>query len=98
MKQLVSLIVALLALVISAGAQAVVQQSRIVDIDGKGVPDVAITETATCSPTAAPLATATKSYVTDADGKFTWPQLGAPGPGSGCAVSLSYNFALSKAG
>ncbi len=99
MKQLVSLAVVLFVLGIPVAAQIGTKQSRIVDIDGKGVPDVTITETASCSSSVPPpFVTAAKTYVTDAEGYFNWPQIGGPGTGSLCAVSVVYGFSLSKAG
>ena len=97
----VALVLALLSsATISALAQPPeITPSRIVDINGAGVPDVTITEMSRCNSSTPPFdATATKTYVTDAFGFFSWPAPGAPGGGSQCANSVSFVFTLSKEG
>jgi len=64
-----------------------------------GVPDVTITEMVGCSSSTLPFNGPTmKTYVTDANGNFTWPQLNPPGGGSNCASTLVYTFGLRKDG
>lgn len=100
MKQLAYVVVLLNFLTGFVWAQSVVTtiQSRIVDIDGKPVAGVTINETNECfgSNIGPPKTT---SYVTDADGRFIWPQLfGGNGAGSTCASTQYYRFVLSKPG
>jgi uncharacterized protein (TIGR03437 family) len=94
MKNMVFVLAMVLTATISALAQA--NQSRIVDLNGVGVPDVTINETAMCVGVSH-----SKTYVTDANGNFMWPQLGPPpnsGSGSNCAASLVKVFTLKKDG
>ena len=99
MKKPVLVLALLLSATIPALAQLSPIQSRIVDLNGVGVPDVTITEMARCNSSAPPpTGSATKTYVTDANGNFTWPQLNPPGGGSSCASSLVYTFQLNKEG
>src|SRR5262249_26953194 len=94
MKNMVFVLAMVLSMTITALAQA--NQSRVVDLNGASVPDVSITETAACSGVSH-----SKTYVTDANGSFTSPQLGPPstsGSGSSCAASLVYTFSLRKDG
>src|SRR5215470_16226121 len=98
MKYVASVLALLLCATISALAQTPIQ-SRIVDINGVGVPDVTITETSRCASSSPPGdATATKTYITDANGNFTWPAPGLPGGGSQCAVTVEFGFTLKKEG
>src|SRR5215470_3655147 len=99
MKKPVLVLALLLSATIPALAQLSPIQSRIVDLNGAGVPDVTITEMASCNSSAPPpTGSAMKTYVTDANGNFTWPQLNPPGGGSSCARSLVYTFQLKKEG
>jgi uncharacterized protein (TIGR03437 family) len=100
MKQLVCVVMLLVCLTGFVWAQSIVTtiQSRIVDIDGNPVAGVTIAETNQCfgSNLGPPKTT---SYVTDANGRFTWPQLfGGNGTGSTCASTQFYSFVLSKPG
>src|SRR5262245_42527402 len=99
MKNLVLVLALLLSATIPALAQTNTNQSRIIDINGVGVPDVMITERSSCASATPPTdASATKIYFTDANGNFRWPAIGLPGGGSQCAVTVSYGFILSKEG
>lgn len=99
MKNMVFVLALLLSATISALAQTATIKSRIVDIYGMGVPDVMITEMSRCASSLPPFeASDMKTYVTDANGFFTWPQSAPPGTGSLCATTVTYSFSLSKAG
>jgi len=96
MKNLVFVLAMVFTATITTLAQINPIQSRVVDINGAGVPDVKISELVRCNE-----ASATKTYATDANGDFTWPQSPPPsssGSGSSCAASLNYNFTLFKEG
>ncbi len=73
-------------------------QSRIVDLNGTGVAGVEIISEARCFPSLGPMASATSSTFSDADGRFTWSETGTPGFGSNCAVTLTYSYTLKKQG
>ena len=99
MKNLVLVLALMLSATITAPAQTSAIRSRIVDTDGMGVPDVMITEMSRCASSLPPFeATDMKTYVTDANGFFTWPQSAPSGTGSLCASTVIYGFSLSKAG
>src|SRR5262245_26773407 len=95
MKKLALVLALLLSATITTLAQAT---SRIVDVDGRGVPDVTITETSFCPISGPPfVATMTKTSVTDANGNFKFPTVGLPAGGV-CVVTVEYSFKLSKEG
>jgi len=76
MKKLVLVLALLLSATIPALSQTNPIQSRIVDLSGVSMPDVTITEMSRCTSSTPPTdASATKTYVTDANGNFSWPAL-----------------------
>ncbi|MCI0388178.1 MAG: hypothetical protein MOB07_05340 [Acidobacteria bacterium] len=98
MKNLVLVLALLLSATIPALAQNITQ-SRIVDINGAGVPDVTIAEMSQCASNIPPfIATAKINYVTDANGNFSWPKSAPSGGGSSCAQTVIYSFSMMKEG
>jgi uncharacterized protein (TIGR03437 family) len=81
------------------------QAARIIDLDGKGVPDVEITATygyfvsgGPCTGVTGPLS-GTFTYKSDTDGTFDWLQGGISiSPGIGCRITSSHRYTLQKAG
>lgn len=93
------LMFSILALLLGGAAVTLAQgiQPRVIDISGKGVPDVEVRSLASCQQTVGGQATATTSTKTDAEGQFNWP-LALPGIGSSCGLTVTYNFSLHKDG
>jgi uncharacterized protein (TIGR03437 family) len=98
MKKLVFVLAMVLSATITALAQTGQIQSRIVDIDGNPVPDVTISESVYCGFFGSLPPNETKTYSTDPNGNFMWPQLRTPGTGAQCAGTYYYTFTLGKAG
>lgn len=94
MKNLVLVLAMLIGMVGTATAQ-----SRVVDLSGNGIPNVEVVGVSQCQPTAAPIATATLTTFTDADGRFSWPTPGIPpANGSACMLNTTYYYTLKKEG
>src|SRR5262245_4123397 len=93
MKNLALVLAVFFSVVIPALAQS--SQSRVVDLNGNGVSGVVVDGVTRCYRDPAPPLLASMSTVTDAEGRFTWPD---PGLISLCSGPTFTVFSIKKDG